>query len=182
MRYTLPIDTLITIMLGWIRGFTDWIWNIINLGDGSAGHAFLGWFSSNWKETVLFLLLIGLCIDWIVWMIRWRPYWLWFGKKRRILDDTHDTPEQRENKRHTAPHFSSTVMRRPEQPEVHPAEIDDDEEDALFDVVSPAFTQEEKPVQQAYVSKGVQQYLQKENEQIPSQKDKKERDTLNWFD
>ena len=32
-------------------------------------------------------MLIGISLDLIVWLIRWRPYWVWMNKKQIIIND-----------------------------------------------------------------------------------------------
>ena len=81
MFYTNYSDTILSIMLGWVKGITDWIWNIVRLGNNSSGGVFLRWFSNNWLLLVLFLLISCSLIDYLVWLARWRRYYLWFGKR-----------------------------------------------------------------------------------------------------
>lgn len=71
-------------MLGWVRGITDWIWNIIRHGRNSAGGAFLRWFSDNWLLLVLFIVISCSLIDYVVWLARWRRYYIWFGKRMPV--------------------------------------------------------------------------------------------------
>lgn len=193
MFYTYYADTLVTLMLGWIRGFTDWVWRLISMGDGSAGRNFIGWFSANWLKLVLVLIVIGVAADWIVWLIRWRPYWLWFGKKRRILNDTDEQPaparrtssavdEQNENRRPEAPRFSSKAMPRARiaQPE------EEYEEDDLFDVISSSLPQTASAPaqnQQRLVGASVNQYITTPQRAQPKQtREPKKTEEIEWFD
>ena len=135
MTYTHYADMFITLTLGWIRGVTNWIWSMIRLGQGSAGRSFLAWFSNHWVKLVIVLMLACVAMDWLIWLVRWRPYWLWFGKKRRLVNDTPDEPPRPEKNRKTdeepvrraaAPQFHSQALpRRSRQ-----TEIPDD----LFDI------------------------------------------------
>lgn len=189
MFYTYYADTLVTLMLGWIRGFTDWIWKLISMSGSSAGSGFLGWFSENWLRLVVVLILVGIAVDWLIWLIRWRPYWLWFGKKRRILDDTDEESEvvRRSSKgaseasvqRPRAPHFTSTALPRAEV--AHPEE--DFEEDDLFDVVSSSIPEPKAPTQQTLVGVAVNQYIDNRasvSGQAESAKTQKKE--IEWFD
>ena len=72
-------------MLSWMRWLTSWFWNIINSGGMSGG--FLAWFADNWKSLTVFLIVVGLVVDWLVWLIRWRPYWLWLRKRQIIYEE-----------------------------------------------------------------------------------------------
>ena len=37
--------------------------------------------------TGLFFLTLGILLDLLIWLIRWRPYWVWFRKERVIVND-----------------------------------------------------------------------------------------------
>ena len=76
------IDWLVKTMLGWARWITDLMWNSINSTTRDGG--VLGWFGAHWKIVALIMILAGIVVDWLVWMVRWRPYWLWFRKKQII--------------------------------------------------------------------------------------------------
>lgn len=189
MFYTYYADTLITLMLGWIRGFTDWIWNLISMGDGSAGRSFLAWFSDHWILLVLVMILAGIVADWLVWLIRWRPYWLWFGKKRRILDDTDEEPVRErgantiapENtvRRPQSPHFTSKALPRGEI--AHPEE--DFEEDDLFDVVSSAIPETKPQTQSVRVGVSVNQYIEnKPRANAQADREQTKTDEIEWFE
>ena len=94
-------------MLSWMRWLTSWFWNIVN-SEGTSG-GFLRWFSDHWVGLTVFLIIAGVFIDWLIWMIRWRPYWLWLRKRQIIYEDA---PEQKKKKRRSAP-----AARRPEPEE-----------------------------------------------------------------
>ena len=79
-------DALIQTLLGWLKWLTDIVWSLVQ-GGGETGVSLFRWFSNNWIALLIILLLAGLVIDWLIWMIRWRPYWLWFKKKRPVAQD-----------------------------------------------------------------------------------------------
>ena len=72
-------------MLGWLKALANWVLKLFNLA-GSGGNPLL-WLSENWLKLLIILLVAGVVLDWLVWMIRWRPYWVWFRKKRIIVND-----------------------------------------------------------------------------------------------
>ena len=41
------------------------------------------WFLSNWKLWLAVLIVGGLVVDWLMWVVRWRPYRLLFGRRLR---------------------------------------------------------------------------------------------------
>lgn len=66
-------DRLFSLLLGWTRGLFNSLWNLVtNHSSGIAG--FLQRF---WLPMILILLLVGTAGDYIVWLIRWRPYYVW---------------------------------------------------------------------------------------------------------
>lgn len=72
-------------MLSWMRWLTSWFWSIAN-SEGT-GEGFLSWFSDHWVRLAVFLIIVGMIVDWLVWMIRWRPYWLWLRKRQIIYEE-----------------------------------------------------------------------------------------------
>ena len=84
------IDGLVKVMLGWARWLTDLMWGSINSTPSEGG--FLAWFGANWPIIFLIMLAAGILIDWLVWLIRWRPYWLWFRKKQIIYAEEGEIP------------------------------------------------------------------------------------------
>ena len=85
MTQTGYTNAVVNIMLGWLKGLANWVLKLFNLA-GSGGNPLL-WLSENWLKLLILLLVAGVAIDWLVWMIRWRPYWVWFKKKRIIVND-----------------------------------------------------------------------------------------------
>lgn len=73
-------------MLGWLKGLANWVLRLFNLA-GSVGGSPLAWLSDNWLKLLVVLIIVGLGVDLLVWLIRWRPYWVWFRKERVIIND-----------------------------------------------------------------------------------------------
>lgn len=78
-------ESVVEVMLSWMRWLTGWFWNIANSGETGGG--FLRWFSDHWVGLAVFLIVAGVIVDWLIWMIRWRPYWLWLRKRQIIYED-----------------------------------------------------------------------------------------------
>ena len=65
------------------------------------------------------LLVVGVVMDLLIWLIRWRPHWVWFRKKRVIINDKNffadekyiDSPE--DLKRRSAPRRRSAPVEKP---------------------------------------------------------------------
>ena len=84
MTQTSYSAAVVNALLGWLKGLASWVLKLFDLaGSGSP----LRWLSDNWLKLLIVLILLGLAIDFTVWMFRWRPYWVWFKKKRIIVND-----------------------------------------------------------------------------------------------
>lgn len=77
-------NAIVNAMLGWLKGFAGWVLKLFNL---SAGFSPLKFLANNWLHLLVILLIAGVVIDLLVWLIRWRPHWVWFHKKRVIIND-----------------------------------------------------------------------------------------------
>lgn len=88
-------EKLVEVMLSWVRLFVNWFWALFRSG---APSGLSKWFAGSWKGIVVLLIVAGVVVDWLVWMIRWRPYWLWFRKKQIIYED-EETPRREQVER-----------------------------------------------------------------------------------
>lgn len=79
-------SAIVDTMLGWLKGFANWVLRLFNLA-GSASASPLLWLSRNWLKLLVVLMLIGVAADIMVWLVRWRPHWVWFRKERVIVKD-----------------------------------------------------------------------------------------------
>ena len=73
-------DAFFSIILIWVRSLTNAAWTAVRSG-GQQG--ILSWLADHWLGLLILATLAGLTLDWIVWMLRWRPYRLWFSGLRR---------------------------------------------------------------------------------------------------
>lgn len=78
------VESFIELMLSWMRWLTNRFWGLLR---GGVPGGFLAWFSDNWLNLAASLIIAGLIADWLVWMLRWRPYWLWLHKKQIVYED-----------------------------------------------------------------------------------------------
>ena len=86
MTMTSYSNAIVNTMLGWLKGLANWVLRLFNLA-GCASTSPLLWLSHNWMKLLIFFLVIGIGVDLLVWLIRWRPYWVWFRKERVIVND-----------------------------------------------------------------------------------------------
>ena len=139
-------DTVVNGMLSWLKGFASWVLRLFDLA-GSGGVSPLEWLSEHWSQLLIILLIVGVAADIIVWLIRWRPYWVWFRKKRIVVDDKEffendvdvprprpDTIVQRQETRKVPvrPPRAKSAARRPRRVSDVPPPQTDVFEDELF--------------------------------------------------
>ena len=79
-------NAIVDLMLGWLKGLANWVLRLFNLA-GRVNTSPLLWLSHNWLKLLIFFLALGLILDGLIWLIRWRPYWVWFRKERVIVND-----------------------------------------------------------------------------------------------
>ena len=79
-------NAIVDVMLGWLKGLANWVLRLFNLA-GSVTTSPLLWLSQNWLKLLIFFLALGVAMDVLIWLIRWRPYWVWFRKERVIVND-----------------------------------------------------------------------------------------------
>lgn len=84
MTQTGYTNAIVNAMLGWLKGLASWVLRLFNLSGGFSPLKFL---ADNWLKLLIFFLILGVAIDLLVWLIRWRPHWVWFRKKRVIIND-----------------------------------------------------------------------------------------------
>ena len=77
---------VMNVMLGWLKSLASWVLGLFDLA-GSTGFSPLKWLSEHWLGLLIVLLIAGVVIDLAVWLLRWRPYWIWFNKKRIVIED-----------------------------------------------------------------------------------------------
>ncbi len=81
-------SAIVDVMLGWLKGLANWVLRLFNLA-GSVTASPLLWLSKNWSKLLIIFLVLGVVVDLLIWLIRWRPYWVWFKKERVIVNDDH---------------------------------------------------------------------------------------------
>jgi len=103
------VNTILSILLSWIRTLVNNVWSLLRSEDGSALMRFL---SAHWLEMVIGLCAACLLVDGVVYFLRWRPDYVWATNWRRL--------RRKRSKRSRKP--VRKEPRPPVQPEVQPQE------------------------------------------------------------
>ncbi len=83
-------DSLFNVLMGWVRALVNSIWALFDT-EHTTVLEFLG---KNWLAIAAIIIAVGLVMDWLVWLIRWRPYHRAAQRVRRMLHV--DEEEQQE--------------------------------------------------------------------------------------
>jgi len=115
-------DSLFSVMMSWVRALVSAFWALFS-GDRTTALGFLG---KNWMVIAAVIIVVGLVIDWLIWLIRWQPYHLWARRLRALLrlDEPDDEEPAKKGRAHAA------VM--PEKRYARPQELERVEEDRLY--------------------------------------------------
>ncbi len=128
-------NSLFSILFGWARGLIQQVWNAVLSGRYSG---FLTWLGDHWVIVALGLILACTAVDYLVWLIRWRPYLLWRSFFRRAARFFRG--EQREARRFEQGYQSSVGI------QVTPAQESEPREEAWTEE---AWSQPQLPVEEA---------------------------------
>jgi hypothetical protein len=74
-------QTLVNTLFGWIRILVEGIWDLLFSNETQK---WLQWVADNWMTLVVFLCFCGVMLDYLVWFLRWRPYYVWASSMRRM--------------------------------------------------------------------------------------------------
>lgn len=147
MEQTQYAGNFVENLFAFLKQFISEISTIFQSGS-SLGSGALNWFASNWLKLALGLIVVCIIVDWLVWMIRWRPYWLWFRKKRVVLDDDYEYEPELDQ-----PRYHSRAL----QPGGY-AEYEDDEDEYFEDDEDEYFDQpDEEDTFGALIEKAIQE-------------------------
>lgn len=88
-------DSLFNVLMSWVRALVNSIWALFTT-DHMTLLEFLG---KNWVMLVVVMLAAGLVMDWLVWLVRWKPYHLWARRVRRFLHLPSPEEEEEEERK-----------------------------------------------------------------------------------
>ncbi|MBQ9010325.1 MAG: hypothetical protein IJ088_13505 [Clostridia bacterium] len=118
-------DLLFSILLGWVRTLTGFVWSAFT----SDRESILEWLGRYWLPVCLILVAAGLAGDWLVWLIRWRPFHAWSVRARETLRIRDDSIVQM-NVEQVGPEAAEQLMEEAEEeaPESGPTREEKEEE------------------------------------------------------
>ena len=121
-------------LLSWFESLINGAWSLFT---GASGGSLLRWLASNWLSLLIIFMIIGVAMDILVYLFRWRPFWWWFRKKRMIVDDRFLSRERKPARR-VEP--STRIPKRIIRDDVEDEESENSEmfmDTTLFDVKPP---------------------------------------------
>ncbi len=90
-------NSLFSLLLGWTQGLISSLWKAFSSGND---RTLFQWLGNHWKGLAIALCIIGTLVDFVVYLLRWKPYRVWesffrrFGKKT-VQEDSEEVPEQK---------------------------------------------------------------------------------------
>ena len=102
-------NTLFTVLMSWVRALVNGIWALFS----SERTTILEFLGKNWIGIVLVIVVAGLFIDWVVWLVRWRPYHLFALRVRKWLHI--DAPEEPRAARRETPQPQPEPVYQPQE-------------------------------------------------------------------
>lgn len=79
-------NAVFTWILGWTRSLAQRVFTLLTTPSQST---LLDFLKDNWLKLTLLLMCVGVVTDVAVWMARWRPYYVWRTKWRRLKARLH---------------------------------------------------------------------------------------------
>ena len=104
-------NTLFTIMLGWIQAAASAIWSAFTTENGGS---FLQWIGRNWFILAVILCVIGMVMDFSIYLLRWRPVRVWKSFFRRLRHGKEEAEEPEQTVETPAP--AGRLFRNEEEP------------------------------------------------------------------
>ena len=117
--------SLASVLFGWVSDVISRIWSLLTTDSGTDS---IPWIGKQWILIVVILCVVGLVVDFLVYLYRWKPYKVWasfFHRKR--TDETEQSDERQPVRLHTdetvTVHtvYENTVEQPDPEPQVHKA-------------------------------------------------------------
>ena len=84
-------NNVLAVLFSWMRSLIQSVWGTISSGTSKG---FWPWLGDHWMPLIVLLCVVCTVLDYLIWLIRWRPYILWRQWIRRLFHrKTADTSE-----------------------------------------------------------------------------------------
>ena len=95
------LNSLFSLMLGWFQETAAAVWNLLTRPND---RSFLKWVGEHWIALTAVLCLLGLALDFAVYLFRWQPYKVWLsffsrlrGNRRKEAGFSESSAEERDD-------------------------------------------------------------------------------------
>ncbi|MDO5327271.1 MAG: hypothetical protein Q4G00_11200 [Clostridia bacterium] len=113
-------NSLFTLLFGWARGLIQRVWTSAASGRYSG---FFVWLGDHWAWLAVLLCVGCTVMDFLIWLVRWRPYLVWRTALHRLVRRFHG--DQTENARRFERGYQGGVtLDMPQTEEAGPAPSD----------------------------------------------------------
>ena len=82
-------NAVLTLLLGWLRSLLNTIWSLLG---SEGGGELINLLREHWKLLFLVLCVGGFVVDRIIYLIRWRPYYVWSSRRHHHSQDDAREP------------------------------------------------------------------------------------------
>ena len=72
-------NAVLTLLLGWLRSLFNAVWAALS-SDGNG--VLVSFLRTQWKTVFIVLCVGGFVVDRIVYLLRWRPYYVWLSRRK----------------------------------------------------------------------------------------------------
>lgn len=103
-------NSMLSLLLGWLKVLIRDAWQLLS---GEAGGALLNWLAAHWKGLVLMICLCGLVIDRVVYLFRWRPYYVWRSRRRARQLRRQQRRQEQQQPLQEEPVYQEPVVQEP---------------------------------------------------------------------
>ena len=136
-------NSLFSLLFGWARTLIQRVWTSAVSGNYSG---FFSWLGDHWLWVALILCAAGTAMDFLIWILRWRPDLVWRTKLRRVMNWLRTGGRAR--RRFEAGYQGGVGLEMPQEPPVR-REEDWDVED--WDTPAAALMWQQEPEEESAV-------------------------------
>jgi len=89
-------NSMFSVLFSWVRGSVSWLWTFCTSQENGG---LLPWIGENWLALTAVLCVGCMAVDFIIHMLRWRPYKVWASFFRRLFGKNEEEPAPRRRAR-----------------------------------------------------------------------------------